>query len=142
MHPKPSGKWMLHTLSANSMHFSQTCSPRISICCSQTLSHCTGVTIACAWAYKLALLGSLRSREALTSIGAAGGFECRFDLGCLTSCLGICCHTCRRQPHILFNLAVLCDSLRCGPYGTFCYGMSCTLFHYTCIFFIMYHFCK
>ena len=26
--------------------------------------------------------------------------------------------------HILFHLAVLCDSLRCGAYGTFCYGIS------------------
>ena len=23
-----------------------------------------------------------------------------------------------------FHLAVLCDSLRCGAYGTFCYGIS------------------
>ena len=23
----------------------------------------------------------------------------------------------------LFHLAVLCDSLRCGAYGSFCYGM-------------------
>ena len=25
---------------------------------------------------------------------------------------------------ILFHLAVLCDSLRCGAYGTYCYGIS------------------
>ena len=25
---------------------------------------------------------------------------------------------------ILFHLVVLCDSLRCGAYGTFCYGIS------------------
>ena len=24
----------------------------------------------------------------------------------------------------LFHLAVLCDSLRCGAHGTFCYGIS------------------
>ena len=24
----------------------------------------------------------------------------------------------------MFHLAVLCDSLRCGAYGTFCYGIS------------------
>ena len=24
----------------------------------------------------------------------------------------------------VFHLAVLCDSLRCGAYGTFCYGIS------------------
>jgi len=23
-----------------------------------------------------------------------------------------------------FHLAVLCDSLRCGAYGTYCYGIS------------------
>ena len=27
----------------------------------------------------------------------------------------------------LFHLAVLCDSLRCGAYGTFCYGISCNV---------------
>ena len=26
--------------------------------------------------------------------------------------------------HTLFHLAVLCDSLRRGAYGTFCYGIS------------------
>ena len=26
--------------------------------------------------------------------------------------------------HVLLHLAVLCDSLRCGAYGTFCYGIS------------------
>ena len=25
---------------------------------------------------------------------------------------------------ILFHLVVLCDSLRCGAYGTYCYGIS------------------
>ena len=25
----------------------------------------------------------------------------------------------------MFHLAVLCDSLRCGAYGSFCYGISC-----------------
>ena len=25
---------------------------------------------------------------------------------------------------ILFHLAALCDSLRCGAYGTYCYGIS------------------
>ena len=29
---------------------------------------------------------------------------------------------------ILFHLAALCDSLRCGAYGTYCYGISCFLF--------------
>ena len=26
--------------------------------------------------------------------------------------------------YTVFHLAVLCDSLRCGAYGTFCYGIS------------------
>ena len=28
---------------------------------------------------------------------------------------------------ILFHLVVLCDSLRCGAYGTYCYGISCNV---------------
>ena len=32
--------------------------------------------------------------------------------------ISICCLFC------LFHLAVLCDSLSCGAYGTFCYGLS------------------
>ena len=29
-----------------------------------------------------------------------------------------------RQPIFLFHLAVVCNGLRCGAYGTFCYGIS------------------
>ena len=30
----------------------------------------------------------------------------------------------QKTTRILFHLAVLCDSLRCGAYGTLCYGIS------------------
>ena len=43
-------------------------------------------------------------------------------------CIGFQRGIIRRVPwckdYPLFHLAVLCDTLRCGAYGTFCYGIS------------------
>ena len=44
---------------------------------------------------------------------------------CWTSCLGMhILSYMSKFTRILFHLAALCDSLRCGAYGTYCYGIS------------------
>ena len=61
-------------------------------------------------------------REALTPIGVVevlGDFDKLLNL--------ISRHMLSYMPTftpILFHLAVLCDSLRCGAYGTYFYGIS------------------
>ena len=67
------------------------------------------------------LLAFLSRREALTPIGAVETLG-DFDLaaGPLVAYVVIK----PKVTRILFHLAVLCDSLRCGAYGTYCYGIS------------------
>ena len=46
-------------------------------------------------------------------------------LGLRNKCLGMhILSYMSKFTRILFHLAVLCDSLRCGAYGTYCYGIS------------------
>ena len=85
---------------------------------------------------------AMRSQVASTEAGewqegrqwGFGGVEGHKRMAAFVSSVGL--QTCRPRDfgadmrdradktRTLFHLAVLCDSLRCGAYGTFCYGIS------------------
>ena len=58
--------------------------------------------------------------------------------------LGIWCHTCRSLPVFCSTLLSqrLCDSLRCGAYGSYCYGISLNVTVMEKVPFHMPHFCQ